>query len=116
MNTMKHLNKMATALDQATETALNTHGTFNTVEMAKAAFDALMDAVPDLVWVDHGGTYISDRPVDTSRYVIRQHPNDSDWAIAPEDSCVFLYFNTLDKAKAWANNHRRAQARDIWEG
>lgn len=76
---------------------------------ATAAFDALMDAVPDLVW---GGDFASSP---AGRYCI-----DVGAVHGGHYAVCGLWASTRRKtrkeAKAAANTHHRAQVRKIWEG
>ena len=124
---------MARAIDAATEVALDTHGTFNTVEMATVAFDAMIDAVPNLVWdietnceyikkaTTSFGTYFicDDRDDFTGLYMDFVTHKNAQWFSHVTAHSIELasgvHEDTTDTLEAAANKHHRAQVRAIWE-
>lgn len=85
---------------------------------AQAAFDALMDAVPDLVWggLKSGPYEIEDAmttPV-TDFYLWFGDIGSGEWLDIDATSAVDEEL-VIRKAKAAANTHHRKQVRKIWE-
>jgi hypothetical protein len=88
----------------------NSHAQVEARCCAKAAFDALIDAVPDLVWVDDkNGRIVS------GRYAVFAYEHKFLMAsngdiINPNGACDII------EATAAANTHHRGEIRKIWEG
>lgn len=80
----------------------------------QAAFDALMDAVPDLVWSDDGINEVSDSM--GLEYTVGHDDTGSIFWHEDNSDTYEPGFVEIDSAKYAANTHRRAQVCKIWEG
>ena len=105
---MDHIEKMVTAICTCEERCADNE------TVAQAAFDALMDAVPDLVWVksDYFQQYAS------GSYRVQREYNRAgraDWAFGVYQTCISRH-KTKEAAFDAANAHHRKLAREIWGG
>ena len=87
------------------------------VSAAQASFDALIDAVPDLVWeigsCDHlfSGVY----EITTEGGALYIYGIEHGCRTEPNPYQVFAEGHTFDGAKTAANAHNREQVRKIWK-
>lgn len=108
---LTHIDRMADALCQHDCISIDYK------KSAHAAFDALMDAVPDLVWdeSEDGGLSHYHSSNATPTYSISEIPK-GNYVIALSDLEDNWYelARRLDEAEKVANTHHRAQVVAIW--
>ena len=103
---MKHIEAMAQAMNM--QSALDE---FDLTKQAQAAYDALMDSVPDLVWEDNTGE--SEAYFLGIEYIVAPGDDGFGWDSRELDSYADG-FDSLEAAKAAANTHHKAEVAKIW--